>query len=559
MTPPVPADHSPVATPGATWYYSGLDLSESTAVQPADGAGRPLRLEMARWVPGATVAFLFLGVLLRFRQYLFDRSLWYDETLIALNIIARPIPRLIPPLDNHQGAPLGFLALEKAAVLAFGTNEYALRLVPLVAGVAALVLLYLLVRRILPPVATLASVGLFALSSQQIGYSTELKQYSMDAAVALLVMFVAIGRWPAGRRRDLMLLTVIGAAAVWFSYPAAFVLAGIGIALALAAAVTREWQRLAKLALVGIVWGLSFAACYWITLRPVASDTLLSDIWSEAFLPWPVSYWTMDWTLSRMFGIFHQPVGMTLSGLGAFVFLLGMIRRDGDWPINRWLLVSPLLVAFAAAAVHRYPFDGRFLNFAVPLVLVVVGAGVAYIADATWRTGPAIVYSLLALLFLHPLWTDAYDTLRPQGNEEIRPVLDYVRQHQQPGDSLYLYWRAEPAFAYYSDQWGHDARLESGKLLQRHWNTDATGPGDLDTLETVGASGRTARFERELELYRGQSRVWVVFYHVKVQDGRSEEQWFREQLQHMGRERDHVSMPGASAYLYDLSAVALPG
>src|SRR5438128_686090 len=99
MTPPVPADHSPVATPAATWFYSGLDLSESTEVHPADGTGRPLRLDVAPWVRGATVAFLCLGILLRFRQYLFDRSLWYDETLIALNIIARPVSRLIPPLD----------------------------------------------------------------------------------------------------------------------------------------------------------------------------------------------------------------------------------------------------------------------------------------------------------------------------------------------------------------------------------------------------------------------------------------------------------------------------
>ena len=439
MTPPVPADHSPVATPGATWYYSGLDLSESTAVQPADGAGRPLRLEMARWVPGATVAFLFLGVLLRFRQYLFDRSLWYSETLIALNIIARPIPRLIPPLDNHQGAPLGFLALEKAAVLAFGTNEYAMRLVPMVAGVAALVLLYLLVRRILPPVATLASVGLFALSSQQIGYSTELKRYSMDAAVALLVMFVAIGRWPARRRRDLMLLTVIGAAAVWFSVPG-------GVRARRDRHRTRACGRrhtgVAASRKTGVGWN-----CLGAEFRGVLLDYATARRKRYPAFRYlergisPLACVVLDDRLDTQSYVRHLPSACRHDpvGLGAFVFLLGMIRRDGDWPINRWLLVSPLLVAFAAAAVHRYPFDGRFLNFAVPLVLVVVGAGVAHIADATWRTGPAIVYSLLALLFLHPLWTGAYDTLRPQGNEEIRPVLDYVRQHQQPGDSLYLY------------------------------------------------------------------------------------------------------------------------
>ena len=136
----------------------------------------------------------------------------------------------------------------------------------------------------------------------------------MDAVVALLVA-VAI-ETKALNKRAVMLLTVTGAAAVWFWYPVAFVLAGIGIALALAAAVTREWQRLARLALVGIVWGLSFAACYWITLRPVASDTLLSDIWSEAFLPWPVS--VLDGRLDTQSYVRHLPSACRHDLVGAW-------------------------------------------------------------------------------------------------------------------------------------------------------------------------------------------------------------------------------------------------
>ncbi len=56
---------------------------------------------------------LILGLGLRLAQYATGRSLWLDEALLALNIIHRPIGGLFRVLDYHQGAPLGFLLLEK--------------------------------------------------------------------------------------------------------------------------------------------------------------------------------------------------------------------------------------------------------------------------------------------------------------------------------------------------------------------------------------------------------------------------------------------------------------
>src|SRR5438093_13203620 len=82
-------------------------------------------------------AIIIVGIVLRVRQYLFDRSLWFDETLLSLNIIHRHLSELLGRLDSHQGAPVGFLMLSRLAVDAFGTSEYALRLVPFLAGVAS--------------------------------------------------------------------------------------------------------------------------------------------------------------------------------------------------------------------------------------------------------------------------------------------------------------------------------------------------------------------------------------------------------------------------------------
>ena len=59
---------------------------------------------------------ILFGTLLRLTQYLSNRSLWLDEANLALNIVNRSFLQLLKPLDNNQGAPIGFLMLERSAV-----------------------------------------------------------------------------------------------------------------------------------------------------------------------------------------------------------------------------------------------------------------------------------------------------------------------------------------------------------------------------------------------------------------------------------------------------------
>jgi len=149
------------------------------------------RPDAMKWTPAPPLEVVVwglaaLGILFRLRQYLFDRSLWLDEALVVLNIMHRSPSELLKPLDYHQGAPLGFLALEKAAVLGFGTSEAVLRLVPFLSGVLSMILFVIVSRRFLAPAASMIAVGLFAVSDPLIYYSTEAKQYSSDVAVAIL-------------------------------------------------------------------------------------------------------------------------------------------------------------------------------------------------------------------------------------------------------------------------------------------------------------------------------------------------------------------------------------
>ena len=108
---------------------------------------------MSRAQVSGLALLLVIGAVLRAAPFLLDRSLWLDEAKLALNVLERSPAQLFGPLDYGQAAPVGFLLLEKQAVAAFGEGERALRLVPLLAGVASLWLFFVVARRWLSPAA----------------------------------------------------------------------------------------------------------------------------------------------------------------------------------------------------------------------------------------------------------------------------------------------------------------------------------------------------------------------------------------------------------------------
>ena len=82
------------------------------------------------------------GIILRLRQYFVNRSLWVDEAMLAFNIVNRTFGALTLPLDFNQGAPIGFLFIEKFIILALGNQDYILRLFPIFSGVLSVYLIY---------------------------------------------------------------------------------------------------------------------------------------------------------------------------------------------------------------------------------------------------------------------------------------------------------------------------------------------------------------------------------------------------------------------------------
>jgi hypothetical protein len=370
---------------------------------------RSMHLADARWrswrarpLEAAALALVAVGVVARIVRYLVNRSLWRDEAALAVNLIDRSFGQFAAPLDYDQAAPLGFLWLEKVSLIAFGSGEYALRLLPLLAGLGAVFVFFKVARELLEPREALLALLLFSISEPLVFYASEVKQYSTDVLACLLIVWPAalIARRGATPQR-LIALALLGVAGLWLSMPAAFVCAGVGLALAVDPLRRRAGiAALLPLLAVGALWAASFTAEYVVLLRPMRGNEFLEATWSNYFAPLPFSLEALDWYRRTFFGLFNDPLGLPSVEIAGLLFLVGLVALLQRVPIHALLLILPVGFALVASLLHLapfptnanyhladryYPFFGRLILFSVPLLLPFVAAGIARLTQLADR------------------------------------------------------------------------------------------------------------------------------------------------------------------------------
>lgn len=484
--------------------------------------------------PVALAAALLLGAAIRVWQYALNPSLWMDEALLALNLVGRDFGQLLQPLDHGQAAPVGFLLLQRAALVAFGNSEYALRLIPLLCGLAALPLFWLVARRSLRGPGLLAAALLFALSPVVIFHTVEAKQYSGDVFAALLAAWLGRRLWDAapataGRAVGFGLL---GAALLCLSHAATFALGGAALCLLISALSARDWPRLRALAPTLGLWALTVATLYALALRGLTQNAFLLGYWSGSFAPFPpLSGADLRWYSDAFTHFLADPLGLVTAN-----FLYGTALLAGTaaiaWLDRRsfWLLGAPLALALIASALHRYPFSDRLLVFLVPGALISMGASITalWANRRPWLRGAAVVGALA--LVASPSLDFARDPLRGRSSHELRPILHDIGLRQRDNDSLYVYSKAWAAFSYYAPL----CHIATSRLTV-----------------AVAEQGDFANLRADLQKLAGRGRVWVIFSHVPRR-GADARLFTLGVLDTLGHRLDAIEGDGAWAYLYQL-------
>ncbi|MFT3890816.1 MAG: glycosyltransferase family 39 protein [Anaerolineales bacterium] len=499
---------------------------------------------MSQWLKPMYLGWIIvvLGGLLRVRQYFSGRSLWRDEAGLALNIVGRNFAGLTQPLGYEQGAPVGFLFLEKILTLLFGNYDYVMRLIPLVSGILSVYFFYRIAQVHIK--GALFGTLLFAISFSLVYYSSELKQYSSDVMIVLLLVFLASRclRQEANSK-DFLTLGIIGMISIWISHPAAFVLAGIGLALFLAVITKRAFVSVKWLFILAGMWVLSFGLEYLISLRYLAADDYLLNYWENAFMPLPPGG-TRAWFV-RTYGSFLLTTFNRTDQIISLLMLilvpvgaLSLLYRDKVIGI---IVISPFFIALLASGAHKYPLWGRLTLFLVPfaLLLIAEGLGGIYWLIAKWNIWLArVAYALPAFVLFFLPFTGTWEAfLHPPVSENIRPVLQYVAEHYQEEDILYVYHTSGSVFEYYAPFY----ELEHIDALL----------GRNDPAKRIALK----YFYEDAKTLKGQDRVWFIFSGI-VDCGGCEgdmQAFYVNYLDERGTMLDHVEATGANAYLYDIN------
>jgi hypothetical protein len=412
-------------------------------------------------------ALLLAGIAFRLIQFFAARSLWLDESMLALNVASRSLGDLLRPLDYNQVAPPLYLWLGRLSILAAGTNEMALRAWPMLAGLIVPPLLSVVAYRWLGSSGALIALALASLSPTLVFYANEAKPYGGDAFVTVAVLAAALrvrdrpsaaGRW--------VLLAATGVAAILLSIPAAFVLPAALAALVVDPAVRGERRWLVAAA---IAWMATLAAVYLFIYGVAARSPQQQEGYDQAFLfPGPGfesrahlalrgSIWpTFAGIGSHIPGLPDWMLGATVAVLAAGLAVL--IRGQG---LAAGLLVAfPIVLAVVASALRRYPLGvPRLMVFAAPLWILMAAAALSALAARlrSWaRPGFLVAAGLLALFPLAK--ARVAEARNPPQGEDARTLVAAFRERPASGEAVYVAARGIPSWVFYTTNWAKPDR-----------------------------------------------------------------------------------------------------
>jgi hypothetical protein len=491
-----------------------------------------------------TGAMLWVGVALRLWQYFSNPSFGTDEAALARNILDRSFAGLLRPLDYAQVAPPGFLLLTKALVVTLGNAEYVFRIIPVVAGVASLWLFRRLAARYLPPAAQFAAMVMFATAVPFVMFTSNFKPYSSDLAFTLLVVLMALEvlDCPLSLNRALG-LGIAALAMVLFSQSVVFALTVGGAVIVCDARLTHRKDTVLRVAVV-TAWAVSLLLGVGLGLRTMTpvDSAYMHLFWQAGFMPHAPAA-AVQWMWTTVGGIFATPA-RTNAFDGALhynwpvPFVLGALVGGAAAVVRDWrmglLVVGPVLLDFAATFAGAFPLGNRVSLFLMPLLLLLTVIGFTTVGQLISRNHGAalalvgVPVALVSIVQQHP----------PRLPEHLRPILERIAAKEQPGDAVWIYYGAGPAFDYYR------------RRIPIHAESTV---GDCDRVDP-------RHYLQQIDAERGRRRVWVVAAHGGGPFHYDERGLLTRYLDAIGERLDHFKpvddneASSAELSLYDLSS-----
>ena len=457
----------------------------------------------------------FLAVAYRLRRApLRPRSLWLDDAWPAL--VTRVPWNRVPVVGLTSS---GYSVVLKLWMHLVGFSEFHAQIPALAFGLLGPVGVFLAARRMHLTQLPAAIAGAIVLvSPDHIIYSSRVKQYTLDALLATIVIILAFAvieePQRAGRWAQLVAFAAIATAA---SSLVVTTVAGALLAACLAARTSAAGKReqLKVPAYAVGSYGL-FAVAWWlVALRPHINPSL------KAY--WAAFYIRLNASFPRDLGEAGLRIAKGLSsvpsGLGLAVLIASgavVIWRRRDRAV---LVLTPVAVAVVLAMFQLAPLGaGRTDLNLYPVLALTVGLAANELRHAlrAWRVlAIVLLVAVLATVRAAP----------PYPVEDMRSATAYLEANVHPSDEVLVYWAARYPLALYARSWG--LQIDRSRHTAEGFEVHIQRP-NLYVLPDHSTDHR-AYEPVLLRLTRGQKRVWFIGSH-----GRLDAVAIQKQLSHLG-------------------------
>jgi hypothetical protein len=377
-------------------------------------------------------------------------ALWNDDAWVAL--ISRHPWR---DIWFTSATSVGFRAVIGVWIAIFGDAPVVAQIIPFTCGLASIPIIYWLSRRLgMQRGPALFAAGLVAGSPILVTYSTRVKQYTGDALGSMVI--AASVTWlienPRESRRWWVFTLVSTGAAV---FSGQLMLVAVPAALVALAGSWHAWRDCARAAVPAL--SILVAACtlwYWAVLLP--------RIEREPVAYWATYYLVVDEGVrpavrSLGLGLSRLVAGAIGSGtfhlVGASVLAMAALA----WrPALTVALLLPVLATIAVAAAGRAPIGARTDAYLVPLVALVMAAGLDALLRADLIRVPSrlrqpVRYAAIGICVgLLLIGARTRTVPRPYPHEDVRSLTRIWEARRQPDDRTLVMGQAGLAFALYS-------------------------------------------------------------------------------------------------------------
>jgi hypothetical protein len=328
----------------------------------------------------------------------------------------------------------------------------------------------------------------------------------------------------------MLLLSIVGSLCIFLSNISIIILFTIAIVI-IRDGITQNKTNLKRLVLPLTTWALSFGYYYYMFINNHPNKKSMLNYWGESFMPinvFKISFWDFCFYKTKM--IFFSLLSFDSAGIIALVFftigLYNLIKAKNKNILFLFLL--PILLQLILSIFKLYPFDLRLILYQTGFYILILSVGIIDITTwgfqkikKGWIAWIPIIFPLMVCINLFKNY--------PIKVEELKNSVEFISNHIQPNETIYIYYGAIPAYKYYT---------ETKKI-------------SFKNPILFGKVSREDEIKYIKEIENNKNKCWIIFSHIYD----TENKYITNYFDVTYKKIFSYTTIGSEVYLYDMTEI----